>query len=314
MRFSEIYSPGKTVLSLEFFPPKQPENLPQTLEMISGLAELKPDFMTITYGALGRTQQLTLEMARFVQHELGIPAVFHLTCMRHSRAEVDQILDRLEQEEILNVLALRGDPPQDATEQLPRVDGIRNARDLTRHIAARCSRIRSQAQPGKLAGDPSTDRATGSTFSIAVAGYPETHKDATSPAADLDYLKEKVDAGAELVVTQLFFDPEIYFRFVERAQRIGISVPIVPGVMPIANLEQIKRFTSMCNASIPKELEAQLTEVRADPQAVAALGVEYATQQCERLLAGGAPGIHLYTLNRSVQARPLLQRLSELRR
>ena len=285
MRFSQIYGQNSPVISLEFFPPKEADGLERTLGTIRRLKKLKPAFMTVTYGAGGSTKALTREIVSFIHNELKTTAIAHLTCVGHTKPQIDQIVEELSAEGIRNILALRGDPPQGTDKFVPTAGGFSCARDLLSHLSSR------------------------KEFSFAVAGYPESHREALSPEDDLLYLKSKVDAGAEVVLTQLFFDVSVYFSFVKRARAIGISVPIVPGIMPIRDVAQIKRFTGMCGASLPEAMLSDLAKIEGDSAAVSAFGVRYALKMCQQLIEGGAPGIHLYTLNRSSQVEEILSQL-----
>lgn len=281
--FAEAYASGRPVLSLEFFPPKDEALLPDAYARMEHLSRMGPEFMTVTYGAGGGTRELTCRMVGHVRRALGATAVAHLTCLGHSRAEVAEVADKLQAEGVRHLLALRGDPPRGCTDFVPHPDGFACARDLARYLKDR--------------GD----------FHLAVAGYPEVHPEAPSAQADLDYLKAKVDAGAEVVITQLFFDCDLYFRFVDRARAAGVEVPIVPGLLPIANAEQVKRFTALCGASLPDGVRSQLDDLQ--PHEVVEFGTDYAIRMGEALLAGGAPGLHLYTLNRSPQSEAIIMSL-----
>jgi len=283
--FGEIFSNNKRVLSLEFFPPKKDSDLARTYESIRTLSKLQPSFMTVTYGAGGGTREYTRTITSYIVKEIQLPAVAHLTCVGHSVSEIDAILDGYAERGIKCVVALRGDPPKNAKSFDTHPEGFSCARDLVAHIKER--------------GD----------LSIAVAGYPETHPEAESSASDITYLKEKVDAGADLIITQLFFDVNCYQEFVERARKANISVPIQPGVMPISNVKQLKRFTSMCGATLPDSLLSELKVIESDPIAVEEFGVRYALKTCIQLLEMGAPGIHLYTLNKSDQVVRIMSEL-----
>lgn len=285
MLLSSLYSEQKA-LSFEFFPPRKSENIENTLEIINELSLFKPSMMTVTYGAGGGTRALTARLVDHIHHQLHIPAVAHLTCVGHSKTEILEVLQEYDQKGIHRILALRGDPPKGKTTFSPHPEGFLCARDLVAFIKEKFPH-----------------------FSVAVAGYPETHKEAESAAADINYLKEKVDAGAEIIITQLFFDSQHYYRFLDRAGKAGIEVPIVPGIMPVANVNQVRRFTDMCGATIPEALKKELSRLESDSEGVVQFGIEYARGQCEELLQNGAPGIHLYTLNKCIQCQTVSEAL-----
>jgi methylenetetrahydrofolate reductase (NADPH) len=271
--------------SFEFFPPKGPEGVARLFETIAELRPYEPDYVSVTYGAAGSTQRLTVDLVRRIKKEVGIEAMAHLTCVGATREDLAGVLGELRDGGIENVIALRGDPPRGETTFKKTEGGFGNASELVALMRARFD------------------------FCIAAACYPEKHTEALDAETDLRHLKAKVDAGADFLITQLFFDNADYYRFVERARSAGISVPIVAGIMPITNLSQIKRFTALCGSSIPADLLARLEACGADNDAVCALGVEHATAQCKALLAHGTPGIHFYTLNRSLATRHILDRL-----
>lgn len=257
----------------------------QLFETVERLEAYAPSYVSVTYGAGGSTRRLTVDLVCRIKREVGIEAMAHLTCVGASRDEIAQVLDQLQSGGIDNVIALRGDPPRGQSSFVPVEGGFSHASELISFMRSRYS------------------------FCIAAACYPEKHPEAPSLAEDLRRAKEKVECGAEYLITQLFFENEDYFSFVNAAREIGITVPIVPGIMPITNLSQIKRFTAMCGARIPAELLARLEATGGDPEAVTEIGVEHATLQCRELLARGAPGIHFYTLNRSTATVEILERL-----
>jgi methylenetetrahydrofolate reductase (NADPH) len=285
MRISQLLEQRRPVFSFEFFPPKTDEGqrtLEGTLEV---LKDDQPDYVSVTYGAGGTTRNRTVEITKSIKQDLQIEAMAHLSCVGEPAERLVEILGEIDSAGIENVLALRGDPPRGATEWQPHPGGLSYSVELIRLIRERFD------------------------FCVGAACFPEVHPDAADRASDLRYAREKVEAGAGFLITQLFFDNELYFDFVDDARAAGIDSPIIPGIMPITNYGQIKRFTEMCGASIPEELVAQLDGRADDPEAVAELGVAYATLQCSDLLARGAPGIHFYTLNRSPATRAILAAL-----
>ena len=276
MRIADAFGPGRPpVISFEFFPPKTPEAEGRLFDTVAKLAPLRPTFVSVTYGAGGTTRQLTRDIVVRIKREIGIEAMAHLTCVGHTAAELAEILDDLVAAGIENVLALRGDPPRGQPAFAVTPGGFAHGAELAAFINGRWD------------------------VCLVGAGYPEKHLEAPDLATDLRYLKQKVAAGAQVLITQLFFEPATYFAFVERARATGIDVPIVPGIMPVTNVSQLERFTSMCGATIPASLRDLLAGVRDDEAAVTAIGIEWARDQCRALLEGGAPGLHFYTLNRS---------------
>ncbi len=275
VKIKEILKEVWPSFSFEFFPPKDEEGFERLYRTIERLKHLNPSFVSVTYGAGGSTREKTVDLVAKIKWEIGIESMAHITCVGATRDEIDHLLKEIQGKGIENILALRGDPPKGERVFRPVEGGFRYASELVAFIRERYD------------------------FCIGVAGYPEGHKEAPSLEKDIENLKKKVDAGADFIITQLFFDNRFFFDFLERAEGVGIDVPIIPGIMPIINLNQIKRFTEMCGASIPEPLLSRLEEVQDDPSAVEAYGIEYATRQCEELLEARVPGIHFYTLNRS---------------
>jgi len=286
MQIRDLIAKSQPVFSFEFFPPKTEQGEQNLYRAIDSLRELQPTFVSVTYGAGGSTRDKTVELVCRIKQELGIETMAHLTCVGADRAEIDLVLQRLRAGGIDNVLALRGDAPADQTGFVRPANGFGYASELVSFI-----------------------RARGLPLSVGGACYPEGHVECRDLERSLAHLKIKVDAGVDFVVTQLFFDNTDYFAFVARARAAGIVVPIIPGIMPITNLAQIERFTSMCGARIPAGLRARLEQVREDDAGVRAVGVDHATQQCRELLERGAPGIHFYTLNQSPATRAIFARL-----
>jgi methylenetetrahydrofolate reductase (NADPH) len=286
MKIRNRLNPSRPCFSFEFFPPKTAEGEKNLLASLADLAELEPGFVSVTYGAGGSTRHSTVELVRRIKAQTAIEAMAHLTCAGHTRAELGNIVDQLLADGIENILVLRGDPPAGQREFQPTEGGFRYASELVAFIRERAH-----------------------TVSLGGAAYPEGHVETASRDDDLQHLKGKVDAGLDFVITQLFFDNAFFFDFVERARRVGINVPIVPGIMPITNFEQLGRFTRLCGATVPMRLALQLERVKDDPDAVMQLGVAHATVQCMELLQRGVPGIHFYTLNRSPATRMIVSAL-----
>ena len=289
MRIDAILASKAPVFSFEFFPPKTEDGEANLRRALSELAPLAPDFTSVTYGAGGSTRERTIDIVKSIKADHGIEAMAHLSCVGTTKEQLSEIVEAIRDAGIDNVLALRGDPPRGETEWRPTPGGLEYSTQLIELLASR------------------------DDFAVGAACFPEVHPEAPDLASDLRFLKEKVQAGARFLITQLFFDNRLYFDFVREARAAGIDLPIIPGIIPVTNVEQIKRFTSMCGASIPAGLLEQL-ELRAeDPAAVVEFGVAYATAQCADLLARGAPGIHFYTLNKSPSTRAILSALRLMR-
>ncbi len=285
MKIRTLFEAHPQTFSFEFFPPKTLEDGAVLFDRARELQQLGASFCSVTYGAGGSTRKHTIDLVCRFQAELGLVGMAHLTCVGHTQAELRDILSELKDRGVENLMCLRGDPPRGETKFTPAPDGFAHAAELV--ALARRS------------GD----------FCIGVAGYPEAHPESIDAHRDLQYLKAKLDCGADFVTTQLFFDAQDYFDFVARARQLGIRQRIVPGIMPILNYRQIVRFTRMCGASIPLALRERLEPVAEDSDAAFEIGVDWAWQQCEALLAGGAPGIHFYTMNRSRATQLIFERL-----
>jgi methylenetetrahydrofolate reductase (NADPH) len=291
MKIAHLYAPGRRVFSFEFFPPKTDKGLETLEQTVQELRDLSPGFVSVTYGAGGSTRDRTIDLVTRIQKQHGITAMAHLTCVGAGRADIGGVVDRLLAGGIENIIALRGDPPAGATQFETPTDGFSHASDLTGYLR----------------------KQYGDRLCLAGAAYPEGHPECRDLPRDLAHLAAKVKAGVQVLITQLFFDNRCYFDFVSRAREAGITIPIVPGIMPITNLASVERMSTLSGASFPPALRAELDRRREDPAAIIQLGVAQAAAQCADLLAGGAPGIHFYTLNQSPASRMILTALKSAR-
>jgi methylenetetrahydrofolate reductase (NADPH) len=285
VKLADLYARPGLTLSVEFFPPKTEKGEENLFSEIEIIKRLKPSFCSVTYGAGGSTREKTVDLVETIHNNCGLEVMCHLTVVGQSKAEARGILARLKDKGIENLIALGGDPPQGMADWRPHPDGFHHAVELVREA-----------------------RAVGA-FSIAVAGFPEVHPRAVSRECDLQFLKEKVDAGAAAVITQLFFDNDDYYRFVDDLRKLGVTVPIVPGVLPILSVSQIRRFTELCCAKIPAKLERELAKVESDDGAAVEMGIDYASHQCEALIKYGVPGLHFYSLNKSYSLSAICKNL-----
>jgi methylenetetrahydrofolate reductase (NADH) len=285
MRIDQILVERQPVFSFEFFPPHTPEGEANLRAALDDLKDDQPAFVSVTYGAGGSTREKTVEIVKSIKQDYGIEAMAHFSLVGQSVDGLRRQLDEIAEAGIENVLALRGDPPRGETEWIAHPEGLHYSIELIELIKSDYD------------------------FCVGAACFPEVHPDAPSPEEDLRYVKRKVDAGAGFLITQLFFDNQDYFNFVDDARSVGIEVPIIPGIWPVTNYSQIKRIAELCESRFPDRFEAELQERKEDLDAVSGLGVAYATLQCIELVSKGAPGIHFYTLNRSPATRAILAAL-----
>jgi methylenetetrahydrofolate reductase (NADPH) len=289
MRVDDLIASAEPTFSVEFFPPKTEESTEQLFATARTLAELDLDFASVTYGAGGSTRDGTVEITKALKDEVGLETMAHLSCVGETREGISATLDRIAEAGIENVFALRGDPPRGEEDFVQPEGGLGSAAELAEFIAS------------------------GWDFSIGGACFPEVHPEAPDLDTDLAYLKTKVDSGASFLITQLFFDNQVYFDFVTAARARGIDVPILAGVIPVASFAQTKRICSLCDASIPSRLEAAFAAADGDERAEFEVGIAYAAQQCAELLLAGVPGIHFYALNRAPATRAVLGSLRAAR-
>ncbi|MGD1153502.1 MAG: methylenetetrahydrofolate reductase [NAD(P)H] [Syntrophales bacterium] len=286
MKIKNLFSQKRFILSFEVFPPKREGNLESLYVTITELGELKPDFISVTYGAGGSTRDKTIEISSRVKNGFNLEVLAHLTCVQSTKDDIARILDLLKEENVENILALRGDPPEGTERFIKTEGGFEYANELVQFIKTR------------------------DNFSVAVAGYPEGHIEAPNLKADMINLKRKVDAGADFIITQLFFNNDAFYNFRDHAMALGIDVPILPGIFPILNYNQIIRIASLAGVRIPPRLGEKVEKNKDKPQEVEKYGIEYAIIQVDNLIKNGIAGLHLYCMNKSHPVKKILAELS----
>ena len=288
MHLDELFKQKKAVFSFEIFPPKLTYSIDVIYETIDALAPLRPDYISVTYGAGGSTSKTTVEIASIIKNKYNLNALAHLTCFSSTKCEMDKILEELTEKNISNILALRGDESKDTQSCTGLVQDFQYASDLAKHIS------------------------TYHEFCIGGACYPEGHPECLNPDIDIDNLRRKVEAGVSFLVTQLFFDNEVYYKFMDRINKAKISVPIQAGIMPVTNRRQIERIVQLTNAKIPKKLIRILDRFEHNKEAVKDAGIAFATEQIIELLANDVSGIHLYTMNRPQVTKEIVWNLESV--
>ncbi len=286
MKLDDYYQSGRTGLSFELFPPKTPAGEAALIKHVGALMEFHPDVITCTYGAGGSTQDKTLEVVRQVKQKFGVPVASHLTCVGSTKQQLRDYLDAASQQRVDYIVALRGDPPHGEKEFRPMPDGLSHANELV-------ALIRSEYPH----------------FGLAVGGYPEMHQEAPSPEIDLENLKRKVDAGADIVITQLFYNNEDFFSFRDRCDKIGLAVPLIPGILPATSYSQIQRLASLCGTNLPPRFVQALVDCEDDAERQFKIGVDYAIAQVNELVQQQVAGLHFYVLNKSQATSAVLAAL-----
>lgn len=290
MLLPEFYKDNsEPIISFEIFPPKTDKGMENLQIIIPELISLQPHFITVTYGALGSTQERTLEIASKIKNHYDMDTACHLTCVGASRTELDFIIKRIYDANIRNIVALRGDPPKGEVKFIPPPDGLSHAQELVKHIR-------------QFEKNEGTEQ-----FGIAVAGYPEKHVEAESMEKDIANLKSKVESGADLIITQLFFDNEFFFSFLRKVREAGIDVPVIPGLMPVLSVRQIQHITSMCGSTIPPKLQSELNMAVDDDDKAQEIGVRQCISQANDLIARGVKGIHFYVLNKTTHIARIME-------
>lgn len=276
MFIKDMYKKGKIIISVEVFPPKKDDEVNKLYKTINELNIIKPDFVSVTYGAGGSTREKTVEISSKIKNEIKMEVMAHLTCVNSTKEEIGNVITQLKEKNIENILALRGDPPQGQKNFTKTIGGFGYANELVAYI-----------------------RSRNEEWSIGVAGYPEGHIEAKSLEEDIKNLKRKVDNGADFIICQLYYDNKDFFRFLDLTQKEGINVPIIPGIFPILNFNTIKKITSLCGAKIPSILLEKLEKYQDNPEEVEKIGIDYSINQILELLENGVAGIHFYSMNKS---------------
>ena len=290
MNFSEYKNKKENApfISFEVFPPKDDSEFERLKDILKELAEFSPSIITVTHGAMGKGRKRTLEVASYVKNVIGTESACHLTCIGSSEREIDLMLEGIEREKIRNIVALRGDIPKEDGEKLLSDGAFQHANQLVEHI-----REYEKEKPQR--------------FSLAVAGYPEKHIESPSFEEDIANLKKKVDAGADIIITQLFFDNRYYFDYVDRVRTAGIDLPVIPGLMPVLSSRQVIRISSLCGTEIPESLKKKLEDAGDDNRKAVEIGIAQCRDQARELIARGVPGIHFYVLNRTSHMERILE-------
>ena len=288
MKIIDKFKEKNPLISFEIFPPKADYPIDTIFNAIDELYNMDPDFMSVTYGAGGSTKDKTVEISSYIQNKYDLTSIAHVTCISSAKSEINNILNSLEEHNVQNVLALRGDYPKDSAIELP-IDGFKNSVELIEHFKRN------------------------SNLCVGAACYPEKHPDASNLNEDIDFLKRKMDAGADFLVTQMFFDNELFYDFYDKAIQKGINLPIITGIMPILNKRQINTIVNLTGNSIPKKFERLLTKYSDNPEALREAGMSYAVSQIIDLLSWGVDGIHIYTMNKPSTARKILGSISAIR-
>lgn len=277
MKITEIFEKKEKTFSFEIFPPKTPEgDIKLIHETLKELSLLSPDFVSCTYGAAGGNKDKTLALVEHIQKAYDIPSMAHLTCISHTKDEIHDIVKKIKTKGIQNILALRGDPPRDNPDLVPGIDNYKHSSELITFLRQEYK----------------------DDFCLGVAGFPEMHPLSVTKEDDIKYLKNKIDCGADFIITQLFFDNQIYFDYVESVRKAGITKRIIPGILPITSYDGLIKFCNTCGATIPEKVHKIFTPIKDNPEKVMQAGIDFAINQCIDLLSNGAPGIHCYTLNK----------------